>query len=69
MAAGDAQGQRHDRIELIHGQGDRGYPPVPAPHSGPPRSGVNVDTSIAQKMMSATIGSLMTSLLGMNVKE
>ena len=58
----DTQGQRHDRIGILQPPGEHEHPP--APNYVPPRSGKDVDISVVQRMMSATIGSVLTSLLG-----
>lgn len=63
MASLHAQGQRHDRILPPAGNGALDMPAEPNLIGKP----VEVSTSITQKMLSATTGSLMTSLLGMLV--
>lgn len=63
MASIHTQGQRHDRIVTPAGNGALDMPSEPN-FIGKP---VEVSTSVTQKMLSATTGSLMTSLLGMSV--
>lgn len=63
MAAVDTQGQRHDRIGGLQPPSEHEHPPAPNFH--PPRSAADVEITVVQRMMSATIGSVMTSLLGM----
>lgn len=62
MASLHTQGQRHDRIPAPAGNAALDMPAEPN-FIGKP---VEVSTSITQKMLSATTGSLMTSLLGMS---
>ncbi|KAM0717029.1 hypothetical protein Q7P37_006881 [Cladosporium fusiforme] len=59
MASTHTQGQRHDRIITPAGNGALDMPAEPNLIGKP----VEVTTSITQKMLSATTGSLMTSLL------
>ncbi|KAK3718646.1 Carrier protein, mitochondrial [Vermiconidia calcicola] len=59
MATAHTQGQRHDRID--RDDDDRPHPP--APNFLPPVRTTEPDTSITQKMLSASIGSILTSLL------
>lgn len=53
MAAQQTQGQRHDRIDLY------------AVSSASDIRPLDNETSLTQKMLSATTGSILTSLLGM----
>lgn len=62
MAAVDTEGQRHDRIGS-QPDGDR-IEMQPLPKLGPAATLTQPDTSIVQKMLSATTGSVLTSLLG-----
>ena len=62
MAAADTDGQRHDRLGL-QPEGDR-VEMQPVPKFGPAATLQQPDTSIVQKMLSATTGSVLTSLLG-----
>jgi hypothetical protein len=62
MASHTTQGQSHDRIEHPAGNGALDMPAEPNVIGKP----VEVTTSMTQKMLSATTGSLMTSLLGMS---
>jgi solute carrier family 25, member 39/40 len=62
MATLHTRGQRHDRIELDSGDDGSGHPPPP--NYAPPVRTMEAETSVTQKMMSATIGSVLTSLLG-----
>ncbi len=60
MAHAYTQGQRHDRIG---GQEDEGHPPAPAVlPAAKPEIGSNV--SVLQRMLSATVGSTLVTLLG-----
>ena len=61
MASLHTQGQSHDRIAGPSGNGALDMPAEPNVIGKP----VEVTTSMTQKMLSATTGSLMTSLLGM----
>lgn len=61
MASLHTQGQSHDRIISPAGNGALDMPAEPNLIGKP----VEVTTSITQKMLSATTGSLLTSLLGM----
>jgi hypothetical protein len=61
MASLHTQGQSHDRIVTPAGNGALDMPAEPNLIGKP----VEVTTSITQKMLSATTGSLLTSLLGM----
>jgi hypothetical protein len=61
MASLHTQGQSHDRIVAPSGNGALDMPVEPNLIGKP----VEVTTSITQKMLSATTGSLLTSLLGM----
>lgn len=61
MASLHTQGQSHDRIVHPSGNGALDMPAEPNIIGKP----VEVTTSMTQKMLSATTGSLMTSLLGM----
>jgi hypothetical protein len=61
MASLHTQGQSHDRIDGPSGNGALDMPAEPNVIGKP----VEVTTSMTQKMLSATTGSLMTSLLGM----
>jgi solute carrier family 25 protein 39/40 len=61
MASLHTQGQSHDRIVTPSGNGALDMPAEPNLIGKP----VEVTTSITQKMLSATTGSLLTSLLGM----
>jgi hypothetical protein len=61
MASLQTQGQPHDRILSPSGNGALDMPAEPNLIGKP----VEVTTSITQKMLSATTGSLLTSLLGM----
>jgi len=61
MASLHTQGQSHDRILSPSGNGALDMPAEPNLIGKP----VEVTTSITQKMLSATTGSLLTSLLGM----
>lgn len=61
MASLHTQGQPHDRIISPSGNGALDMPAEPNIIGKP----VEVTTSITQKMLSATTGSLLTSLLGM----
>ena len=61
MASLHTQGQPHDRILSPSGNGALDMPAEPNLIGKP----VEVTTSITQKMLSATTGSLLTSLLGM----
>jgi hypothetical protein len=56
-AALHAQGQRHDRIDILPRNGDLG----PAARG----RGDDGDISVGAKMLSAVSGSILTSLLGM----
>jgi hypothetical protein len=58
----DTQGQRHDRIELLESQKEHGGPP--APNFSAPRGAAEGEITAVQRMMSATVGSVLTSLLG-----
>jgi hypothetical protein len=62
MASLHTQGQSHDRIVTPAGNGALDMPAEPNLIGKP----VEVTTSITQKMLSATTGSLLTSLLGMS---
>lgn len=62
MAAVDTQGQRHDRIDMAAQDDGRQHPP--APNFTPPVRVMEAETSVTQKMLSATTGSILTSLLG-----
>jgi hypothetical protein len=62
MASLHTQGQSHDRIVTPAGNGALDIPAEPNLIGKP----VEVTTSITQKMLSATTGSLLTSLLGMS---
>lgn len=62
MASLHTQGQPHDRILAPHGNGALDMPAEPNVNGKP----VEVTTSMTQKMLSATTGSLLTSLLGMS---
>lgn len=61
MAAAGTTGQRHDRI----GPDGERVEMQPVPKFGPAATLQQPDTSIVQKMLSATTGSVLTSLLGM----
>ena len=67
MAAVDTQGQPHDRIELLRQQQEHGGPP--APNFSAPRGAAEGEITAVQRMMSATIGSVLTSLLGTLLHE
>jgi hypothetical protein len=62
MASLHTKGQSHDRISHPSGNGALDMPAEPNVIGKP----VEVTTSMTQKMLSATTGSLMTSLLGMS---
>lgn len=61
MAAIQTQGQRHDRLAID--DNDRDEPPAPN-YNPPMRAGQPDETSILQKMGSATLGSTLVTLLG-----
>jgi len=63
MAGVSTQGQRHDRIRDIPENGKLESSAAPNLAPRPPQ----VDVSIAQKMLSAVSGSILTSLLGMTI--
>ena len=63
MAAVDTDGQRHDRLGGVQPEGER-VEMQPVPKFGPAATLQQPDTSIVQKMLSATTGSVLTSLLG-----
>ena len=62
MASMETQGQRHDRIGILQPPSEHEHPP--APNYVPPRSDKDVEITAVQRMISATIGSVLTSLLG-----
>jgi hypothetical protein len=62
MASHNTRGQSHNRIGHPAGNGALDMPAEPNVIGKP----VEVTTSMTQKMLSATTGSLMTSLLGMS---
>jgi hypothetical protein len=62
MAAMDTKGQRHDRIDGDTPDDGRNHPPPP--NFTPPVRVMEAETSVTQKMLSATTGSILTSLLG-----
>ncbi len=62
MSTSQSGGQRHDRIDSEFASDGCHHPP--APNHTPPVRVMESETSISQKMMSATIGSVLTSLLG-----
>lgn len=61
MAAAHTQGQPHDRIPPLPGQGDLDAPSAQGRVPRPADS----EVTIGQKMLSAVSGSILTSLLGM----
>jgi solute carrier family 25 protein 39/40 len=65
MSTKHTQGQPHDRLQPI-GEDGEGISVYNGPSS---RTAPEQDTSISQKMLSAVIGSLLTSLLGLSLLQ
>ena len=65
MAGVNTQGQRHDRIRELPGNGELESSAAPNLAPRPP----DMDVSIAQKMLSAVSGSILTSLLGTTARN